>query len=120
MEMKIEETCCLRQTELPITILLLILQFALCSAAFGQTNRENVDLIVSGATVVTMDPKRAIYEDGSVAVKGDSIGAVRPRGEIESKYKGLQTIDGNAWLSLPGVFIDLPHLPMPSRRGLSY
>jgi len=118
MEMKIEETCCLRQTELPITILLLILQFALCSAAFGQANRENVDLIVSGATVVTMDAKRAIYEDGSVAVKGDSIVAVGPRGEIESKYKGLQTIDGKGKLVLPGFVNGHTHVPMTLFRGL--
>jgi len=116
--MKIEETCCLRQTELPITILLLILQFALCSAAFGQANRENVDLIVSGATVVTMDAKRAIYEDGSVAVKGDSIVAVGPRGEIESKYKGLQTIDGKGKLVLPGFVNGHTHVPMTLFRGL--
>src|SRR4030081_1623962 len=102
MEMKIEETCCLRQSTLPITILLLILQFALCSAAFGQANRENVDLIVSGATVVTMDAKRAIYEDGSVAVKGDSIVAVGPRSEIDFCYKGLYLNDASETLLLPG------------------
>jgi 5-methylthioadenosine/S-adenosylhomocysteine deaminase len=118
MEMKIEETCCLRQTELPITILLLILQFALCSAAFGQTNRENVDLIVSGATVVTMDAKRAIYEDGSVAVKGDLIVAVGPQAEIESKYKGLQTINGKGKLVLPGFVNGHTHVPMTLFRGL--
>jgi len=118
MEMKIEETCCLRQTELPITILLLILQFALCSAVFGQTNRENVDLIVSGATVVTMDAKRAIYEDGSVAVKGDLIVAVGPQAEIESKYKGLQTIDGKGKLVLPGFVNGHTHVPMTLFRGL--
>ncbi len=116
--MKIEETCCLRQTELPITILLLILQFALCSAVFGQTNRENVDLIVSGATVVTMDAKRAIYEDGSVAVKGDLIVAVGPQAEIESKYKGLQTIDGKGKLVLPGFVNGHTHVPMTLFRGL--
>src|SRR3981189_1376432 len=102
MEMKIEETCCLRRSALPITILFLILQFALCSVAFGQANRENVDLIVSGATVVTMDAKRAIYEDGSVAVKGDSIAAVGPRDAIESKYKAQQIIDAKGRLVLPG------------------
>ena len=118
MEMKIEETCCLRRSALPITILLLILQFALCSAAFGQANRENVDLIVSGATVVTMDAKRAIYEDGSVAVKGDSIVAVGPRAEIESRYKGLQTIDGKGRLVLPGFVNGHTHVPMTLFRGL--
>ena len=72
MEMKIERKMCRSgRIALLITIPLLILQFVLCASVLGQTNRENVDLIVSGATVVTMDANRAIYEDGSVAVKGD-------------------------------------------------
>src|SRR3981081_4180267 len=95
MEMKIEEkTCRSGRIALLITISRLLLQFVLCASFLGDTNRENVDLIVSGATVVTMDAKRAVYEDGSVAVKGDSIVAVGPRTEIESRYKGLQKIDG--------------------------
>jgi len=116
--MKIQETCCLRRSALLSAILPLILQFVLCAGAFGQTNRENVDLIVSGATVVTMDAKRAIYEDGSIAVKGDSIVAVGARGEIESRYKGLQTIDGKGRLVLPGFVNGHTHVPMTLFRGL--
>src|SRR5258708_20434918 len=65
-----------------------------------------------------MDAKRAIYEDGSVAVKGDSIVAVGPRDEIESRYKGLQTIDGKGKLVLPGFVNGHTHVPMTLFRGL--
>jgi 5-methylthioadenosine/S-adenosylhomocysteine deaminase len=119
MKMKIKERMCrLRQSLFPVAVLFLILQLALCSAAFGQSTRENVDLLVSGATVVTMDAKRAIYEDGSVAVKGDSIAAVGPRADIESRYKGQQTIDGKGKLVLPGFVNGHTHVPMTLFRGL--
>src|SRR3981081_2052825 len=119
MEMKIEEkTCRSGRIALMITTSLLILQFVLCASVLGQTNRENVDLIVSGATVVTMDANRAIYEDGSVAVKGDSIVAVGPRTEIESRYKAQQTIDGKGKLVLPGFVNGHTHVPMTLFRGL--
>ena len=49
--------------------------------AFGQ---QNVDLIVSHGIVVTMDGARAIYQEGAVAVRGDSIVAVGPQNEVES------------------------------------
>jgi len=118
-EMKIEKRMCsLRRTTLLRTLLFLILQLVLCAAAFGQTNRENVDLIVSGGTVVTMDAKRAIYEDGSVAVKGDSIVAVGPRDEIENRYTALQTIDAKGRLVLPGFVNGHTHVPMTLFRGL--
>jgi 5-methylthioadenosine/S-adenosylhomocysteine deaminase len=117
--MKLEERMCrLRQSLFPVAVLFLILQLALCSAAFGQAKRESVDLIVSGATVVTMDAKRAIYEDGSVAVKGDSIAAVGPRADIESRYKGQQMIDGKGKLVLPGFVNGHTHVPMTLFRGL--
>jgi len=119
MEMKIEEkTCRSGRSAVPITIPLLILQFVLCASVFGQANRKSVDLIVSGGTVVTMDAKRAIYEDGSVAVKGDSIVAVGPRNEIESRYKAQQTIDGKGKLVLPGFVNGHTHVPMTLFRGL--
>jgi hypothetical protein len=51
---------------------------ALCAVMSGQARRD-VDLIVSGGIVVTMDGARAIVQDGSVAVKGDAIVAVGPR-----------------------------------------
>ena len=110
----------LRRMALPVTSLLLIfiLQVVLCAAGLGQTSRENVDLIVSGAIVVTMDEKRAVYEDGSVAVKGDSIVAAGPRGEIESQYSATQTIDGKGRLLLPGFINGHTHVPMTLFRGL--
>src|ERR1700720_2084051 len=109
--MKIEETSYSRPSAFPVTVLVLILPLVLYAPAFGQTNRENVDLIVSGATVVTMDAKRAIYEDGSVAVRGDSIVAVGPLDEIDSRYKAQQTIDAKGKLVLPGFVNGHTHVP---------
>jgi 5-methylthioadenosine/S-adenosylhomocysteine deaminase len=117
--MKIEKRMCgLQRISLLWRSLVFILQLVLCAAAFGQTNRESVDLIISGGTVVTMDAKRAIYEDGSVAVKGDSIVAVGRRDEIENRYKGLQTIDGKGRLVLPGFVNGHTHVSMTLFRGL--
>jgi 5-methylthioadenosine/S-adenosylhomocysteine deaminase len=65
-----------------------------------------------------MDAKRTIYEDGSVAVKGDSIVAVGPRAEIENRYKGLQSINGKGKLVLPGFVNGHTHVPMTLFRGL--
>jgi 5-methylthioadenosine/S-adenosylhomocysteine deaminase len=80
--------------------------------------KQDVDLIVSGGIVVTMDGERAIVPDGSVAVKGDSIVAVGPRAEIEGRYKGAQVIDARGRLVLPGFINGHTHVPMTLFRGL--
>src|SRR5438874_3957430 len=81
-------------------------------------DKQAVDLIVSGGTVVTMDGARAVYQDGSLAVRGDSIVAVGPRAEIESHYRGAQVIDARGHLVLPGFINGHTHVPMTLFRGL--
>jgi 5-methylthioadenosine/S-adenosylhomocysteine deaminase len=88
------------------------------SATAVAQDKQAVDLIVSGGSVVTMDPARAIIPDGSVAVRGDSILAVGPRAEIESRYSAAQMIDARGHLVLPGFINGHTHVPMTLFRGL--
>src|SRR5271169_3287456 len=91
--------------------------FGLSTAMFGQA-RQDVDLVVSGGIVVTMDGARTILQDGSVAVRGDSIVAVGPRADVEARYNGAQTIDARGRLVLPGFINGHTHVPMTLFRGL--
>jgi len=97
--------------------LLFVAVMALGSGMFGQA-KQDVDLIVSGGMVVTMDGARTIVRDGSIAVKGDEIVAVGPRAEIESRYAGGQAIDARGRLVLPGFINGHTHVPMTLFRGL--
>ena len=65
-----------------------------------------------------MDGARAIYDDGAVVVKGDTIVAVGPRVELESKYTAQQAIDAKGALVLPGFINGHTHVPMTLFRGL--
>ena len=61
------------------------------------------DILVSGGTVITMDPERRIIEDGAVAVEGDSIVAVGPRHEVEAQHRAPTTIDAQRHVVMPGL-----------------
>ena len=87
------------------------------AAALAQT-KQDVDLIVSGGEVVTMDGARTIIHEGSVAIKGDAIVAVGPRSEIEGRYRSATNIDGHGTLVLPGFINGHVHVPMTLFRGL--
>ena len=80
--------------------------------------RQDADLIVAHGIVVTMDGARAIYQDGAVAVRGDSIVAVGPQGDVESRFKAAQVIDAHGGLVLPGFINGHTHVPMTLFRGL--
>ncbi len=80
--------------------------------------KQPVDLIVSGGLIVTMDGKRNVYDDGSLAIKGDSIVAAGLRNEIENNYTSAQTLDARGKLILPGLINGHTHVPMTLFRGL--
>jgi len=90
--------------------------FASIWSSFAQ--QQNADLIVTHGIVVTMDGKRAIYQDGAVAIRGDSIVAVGPRADVEGKCKSSNVIDVRGGLVLPGFINGHTHIPMTLFRGL--
>jgi len=81
--------------------------------------KDKVDLLVTGGTVVTMDSQRRVIEDGAVAIRGDSIVAVGPRAEIESRFEAAQTIDAHGALVMPGLINGHAHAAMSLFRGLA-
>jgi 5-methylthioadenosine/S-adenosylhomocysteine deaminase len=99
-------------------VLVLAFQFLLPISISSQVPKDKVDLIISGGTVVTMDATRAIYDDGAVVVKGDTIIAVGPRRELDARYLAPQTIDAKGKLVLPGFINGHTHVPMTLFRGI--
>jgi 5-methylthioadenosine/S-adenosylhomocysteine deaminase len=105
-------------TVLRSAVFLVTLPFICCAFLTSQTHKEKADLLITGGTVITMDASRAILDDGAVAVKGDTIVAVGPRGELEARYAAAQTIDAKGTLVLPGFINGHTHVPMTLFRGL--
>ncbi len=65
--------------------------------------KATVDLLIEGATVITMDADRRIIEDGSVAISGDQIVAVGRNSELHGLGEPRRTIDGTRMAVLPGL-----------------
>jgi 5-methylthioadenosine/S-adenosylhomocysteine deaminase len=96
---------------------LFLVCLGLCTAT-GALAQQAVDLMISGGTIVTMDAPRAIYADGAIAARGDSIVAVGPRSDLEHNYQARQTIDAKGTLVVPGFINGHTHVPMTLFRGL--
>jgi 5-methylthioadenosine/S-adenosylhomocysteine deaminase len=101
-----------------ITTMHIGLRIAVLFLVGAAVAQEKVDLIVMHGIVVTMNGTRAIYSDGCVVVRGDSIVAVGPRAEVESRFKASQVIDAHGGLVLPGFINGHTHVPMTLFRGL--
>src|SRR6266404_3244791 len=102
------------------------IELFLVSSAHAQAPSKqgvSVDLLITGGTIVTMDPSRRILEDGFIAVRGDEIVAVGSGASASLRFapKGVDAklkIDARGKLILPGFINGHTHVPMTLLRGL--
>jgi len=91
----------------------------LCAQAPSK-EAATADLLVTGATIVTMDADRRVIEGGVLAVRGDSIVAIGE--QVATAFpKGLtaqKTIDARGKIMMPGLINGHTHIPMTLMRGL--
>jgi 5-methylthioadenosine/S-adenosylhomocysteine deaminase len=80
---------------------------------------QTVDLLISGGTVVTMNERREIIEDGAVAIRRGEIVAVGPRAEVTKNYRAKQTVSAQGKVVIPGLVNTHTHVPMGLFRGIA-
>jgi 5-methylthioadenosine/S-adenosylhomocysteine deaminase len=104
-------------------IVLLVSALLVSSAAIAQDPAKqsvSVDLLVKGATIVTMDANRRVLENGFLAIRGDEIVAIGPdiTAAFPKGFTAKQIIDATGKLMIPGLINGHTHIPMVLMRGL--
>ena len=104
-----------------IVLLITALLFAYGASAQDAAKQSvSVDLLVKGATIVTMDSSRRVLENGFLAIRGDEIVAIGS--DTSSAFpKGItakQSIDATGKIVIPGLINGHTHIPMVLMRGL--
>jgi 5-methylthioadenosine/S-adenosylhomocysteine deaminase len=84
----------------------------------GAKKPPHADLLVTGATIVTMDADRHVIENGFLAVRGDEIVAIGSLTNSTSGISASKEIDARGKLILPGLINGHTHIPMVLMRGL--
>lgn len=79
----------------------------------------DVDRVITGGTVLTMDDRGTVIQDGAVAVQGTDIVAVGKRGDVESRFRGRDVIDAERRLLMPGLINCHTHAAMTCFRGMA-
>lgn len=79
---------------------------------------ENIDLLIRGWYVVTMNESRDVIRDGAVAVRGDQIVDVGKRVDLEAKYSAARVVGGDHFVVTPGLVNTHIHITgEPLTRG---
>jgi 5-methylthioadenosine/S-adenosylhomocysteine deaminase len=70
---------------------------------------QPADLVIQGATIVTMDGDERVIEDGAIAITGGTITKVGSRGDLEGQESG-ETIEADRALLIPGLINGHVHM----------
>src|SRR5215510_13501892 len=80
---------------------------------------EQVDKILTGGVLLTMNESMDLFPDGAVAVRGDSIVAVGPAQVIEQQYSAPEVIQCHDQIIMPGLVNTHTHAAMTLLRGVA-
>jgi 5-methylthioadenosine/S-adenosylhomocysteine deaminase len=94
----------------------MVAALALVSA---QNAQRQVSLLVTGGTVVTVDPVNRVIPGGAVAIDGTDIVAVDTAENVAKQFRGRETIDATGQIVLPGLINTHTHAAMVLFRGLA-
>ncbi|MEZ5307789.1 MAG: amidohydrolase [Pyrinomonadaceae bacterium] len=99
--------------------LAVLLSLALPVFAFGKArSKAKVDLLVVGGTIVTMNSKREIIENGAIAVTDGKIQFVGTADDARY-YEAKQVVNAGGKLVIPGLINTHTHVPMTLFRGIA-
>ncbi len=63
----------------------------------------DIDLLVTGGDIVTMNPDREVLMSGAVAIAGDTIVAVGSTSRLRAQYPGARELDATDCVVTPGI-----------------
>ena len=110
-----------RQLRLPLCVLSGLFLSA-CSPAEpdrGDDSRQEIDLIVEGNYVVSMDASGSVYSDAAIAVDKGLIVAIGNDVRISAEYRATESLDGDSQIVLPGLINGHSHAAMTLLRGVA-
>jgi 5-methylthioadenosine/S-adenosylhomocysteine deaminase len=89
------------------------------SALLAQPSRRAVSLVITGGTVVTVDPAGRILSPGAVAIDGREIVGVDTPEAIAARFQARESVDATGHVVMPGLVNTHTHAPMVLYRGLA-
>lgn len=76
-------------------------------------------LLITNATVITLDKRRRVIKEGAVAIEDDRIVGVGKATEIKPKFADAEVINVGGKVVLPGLIDTHVHLTQTLARGLA-
>ncbi|MEA4811487.1 MAG: amidohydrolase [Anaerolineaceae bacterium] len=81
--------------------------------------RNDYDILITDANILTMDPQRRIIKEGVLGIRGEKIAFVGSKAEFEPSASSAETLAMPGKLLMPGLINTHGHIAMALFRGFS-
>lgn len=81
--------------------------------------KQSVSIIITHATILTMDDKHSIVENGAIAIDKDIIIGIGDTESILNNYQAEKLKDASGCIVIPGLINAHSHIPMSYFRGVA-
>ena len=88
-------------------------------APAAESSDDNIDLIIAGDYVVTMDDDGTVISNGAVAIDDGLIIAIGSAEDIDARYSADGRLDGANRIVMPGLINGHSHAAMTLLRGVA-
>jgi len=85
----------------------------------AEPKKQNADLLVTNAVLVTMDEKGSVYERGAMVVTRGEVKEVGPASDIEKRFTAKARFDARGEVVMPGLVNTHTHAAMNLLRGIA-
>jgi 5-methylthioadenosine/S-adenosylhomocysteine deaminase len=103
-----------------LTCLILIwITLATTSAKPMIERAVNVDILIVGGTIVTMNAEREVIENGAIAIKNGTIFMIGTPGFVVKQSRAKRVINAKGKVIIPGLINTHTHVPMSLFRGIA-
>ncbi len=85
----------------------------------GNQSRQQIDLIIQGDHIISMDANGSVYQDAAIAVDNGIIIAIGPASEIFPVYQSGNVLKGDNRIVMPGLVNGHTHAAMTLLRGMA-
>ncbi len=82
-------------------------------------NKKQVSLIITDATILTMDENNTVLENAALAIAEDMIVALDATEKIINEYSAAQVLNATDCILIPGLINAHSHIPMAYFKGLA-
>ena len=79
---------------------------------------KNIDILIKGGMILSMDKERQVIDKGTLAISGDSIAHVLSSDQVSKDQVAKKVINAEGMVVIPGLINAHSHLAMTLFRGL--